>query len=184
MVESYRKRMVNRVRSELKITRDLLALQKQIIELEKTPSEKRYLGLKETLNIFSQTRVGRDEKLEEEKAYVFDEGCSCQNCLFTGYNIGFKEWQKMIMANFYCLDCGSVISIPLSEVDQFRSEHNVINTNAIDHENYEADTISVLRDYYFRLLMNNKAEEALRIFTLTYEEILEARKINSDSVSR
>jgi hypothetical protein len=52
------------------------------------------LGLKASLDIFSQMLIGRDKKLEEEKFCVFLRGCSCQNCLFTGYNIGFKEWQK------------------------------------------------------------------------------------------
>ncbi len=184
MEESYRKRMINSVRSELKIAKDLLNLQQQISELEEKPDVKRYLELKSSLDIFSQMMVGRDKKLEEEKSYVFDEGCSCQNCLFIGYNIGHKEWQKMIMANFYCLDCGAVINIPISEIDQFRGEHNVVNTKAIEYENYEPNTISALRDYYFRLLMNYKVEEALRIFTLTYEEVLETRKINSGSVSR
>ena len=61
---------------------------------------------------------------------------------------------KMIMTNFYCLDCGAVNSILISEIDQFSSEHNIINTKAIKHENYEPNTISDLRDYYFRLLMN------------------------------
>lgn len=32
--------------------------------------------------------------------------------------------------------------------------------------------------------MNYKSEEALKIFILTYEEILESRNINSDSVLR
>lgn len=184
MEESYRARMVTSVKLDAERTRNLLELQKKIKKLEEIPEVKQYLELKFLLNTLSQISVGRDEKIEEEKSYVFDDGCVCQNCIWTDYSYGYIHGVKTLIATFYCLDCGATMDISEDKLEQFKKEHKIINVNPLGYRNYEIGTNEALRDYYFNLLMNYSSEEALRIFTLTYEEILESRKINSDSVSR
>lgn len=184
MEENYRARMVTSVRLEVLKSKEILELQKKIKKLEETPEVKQYLNLKFRLYLLSQETVGRDKIMEEEKSYVFGHGCSCQSCLFTGYDIGYIGYQKMARATFSCLDCGGIIIIPKDEEEQFRKEHRVINNEPIEQKDYEPNIVEALRDYYFNLLMNSSSEEALRIFILTYGEILDSKKINSDSVSR